>query len=198
MPGLRTSARTNGIGLPNYQAGWFRLNNREKALVFVTDWSRSVIVPTTEDYTLLANPEDPDGFISGFARCQIDVQGVARITRSSDFNLPPLRREAALSLLGYSPSRSSPLCSSPVCWSGCPDRRGRCGSNITTEGLRIRGPYGRLIPLDALDSRAGPSRSTSSPIPTYRVGIRTNGIGMPGYASGWFRLKGGSQPLSSS
>jgi PH (Pleckstrin Homology) domain-containing protein len=29
--------RTNGTGLPNYKAGWFRLQNGQKALLFVGD-----------------------------------------------------------------------------------------------------------------------------------------------------------------
>ncbi len=33
----RLRTRTNGTGLPGYQAGWFKLQNGEKALVFVTD-----------------------------------------------------------------------------------------------------------------------------------------------------------------
>jgi hypothetical protein len=33
----RPAVRTNGTGLPGYQAGWFRLGDGEKALVFLTD-----------------------------------------------------------------------------------------------------------------------------------------------------------------
>jgi hypothetical protein len=58
-PAYSPAWRTNGIGLPNYQAGWFQLNNQRKALLFVTDWSRSVIVPTEEGFTLLLSPDDP-------------------------------------------------------------------------------------------------------------------------------------------
>ncbi|OGO20421.1 MAG: hypothetical protein A2Z15_03700, partial [Chloroflexi bacterium RBG_16_50_11] len=38
--------RTNGIGLPGYAEGWFKLQNKEKALLFLTDSSRVVYVPT--------------------------------------------------------------------------------------------------------------------------------------------------------
>ena len=62
-PGYWPAWRTNGIGLPSYQAGWFQLNNQRKALVFVTDWSRSVIVPTEEGFLLLLSPDDPDSFL---------------------------------------------------------------------------------------------------------------------------------------
>ena len=45
-PGYWPKLRTWGTGLPNYQAGWFLLQNGEKALLFVTDWSRTVAVST--------------------------------------------------------------------------------------------------------------------------------------------------------
>lgn len=55
--------RTNGIGLPGYLAGWFRLSNREKALVFVTDQRSVVHIPTTEGYALLLSVADPDALL---------------------------------------------------------------------------------------------------------------------------------------
>ena len=45
--------RTNGIGLPGFRAGWFRLRNRDKALVLLTDPYRVTYLPTTEGYVLL-------------------------------------------------------------------------------------------------------------------------------------------------
>jgi hypothetical protein len=45
--------KTNGSNLPGYNAGWFKLKNGEKALVFVTDQSRVVYVPTTDNYSVL-------------------------------------------------------------------------------------------------------------------------------------------------
>jgi len=55
--------RTNGIGLPGYQAGWFSLANGEKALLFVTDSHRVVRLPTTEGFTLFVSVADADGFL---------------------------------------------------------------------------------------------------------------------------------------
>ena len=43
--------RTNGIGLPGYLSGWFRLKNGEKALLFVTDWKTVIYLPTTKNYS---------------------------------------------------------------------------------------------------------------------------------------------------
>ena len=49
----KPKSRTNGIGLPGYSEGWFRLANKEKALLFVTDRSRVVYIPTKDNYAVL-------------------------------------------------------------------------------------------------------------------------------------------------
>jgi hypothetical protein len=64
----RIALKTNGINLPGYTAGWFRLNNLEKALVFVTDRSRVVYLPTTDGYALVLSPQDPQSFIASLQR----------------------------------------------------------------------------------------------------------------------------------
>ena len=38
--------RTNGIGLPGYPSGWFKMRNGEKALAFVTQKRSVVRIPT--------------------------------------------------------------------------------------------------------------------------------------------------------
>lgn len=55
--------RTNGVGLPGYRSGWFRLRNGEKALVFVTDARRVAYVPTRAGYSVLVSVAEPDLFI---------------------------------------------------------------------------------------------------------------------------------------
>ena len=55
--------KTNGVGLPGYQAGWFRLRRGGKALLFVTDRTRVVFVPTNEGYSVLLSVPDPDVFL---------------------------------------------------------------------------------------------------------------------------------------
>ena len=65
---LKPTLRTNGIGLPGYRAGWFRLQGGERGLLFVTRSERSVAVPTTEGYTLLVSPADPDAFLASLHR----------------------------------------------------------------------------------------------------------------------------------
>jgi hypothetical protein len=59
----RPKWRKNGIGLPDYQTGWFRLQNKEKALLFVTDRTRVVYVPIKDQYSVLLSVELPDSFV---------------------------------------------------------------------------------------------------------------------------------------
>ncbi len=63
-PGLAPAARTNGLGLPGYGAGWFRLAGGGRALAFVTDRARLVHVPTAAGYALLLSVDDPDGLVA--------------------------------------------------------------------------------------------------------------------------------------
>ena len=58
----RPSSRTNGIAVPGYRAGWFRLRNGHKALLYVTDPKSVVLVPTTEGYDVLLSVVDGDRF----------------------------------------------------------------------------------------------------------------------------------------
>ena len=59
----RLRIRTNGVGLPGYRAGWFRLRSGEKALVFVTDLEQVVYVPTREGYSVLLSVVAPEEFL---------------------------------------------------------------------------------------------------------------------------------------
>jgi hypothetical protein len=67
-PSLVPVRRTNGIGLPGYGAGWFRLASGERVLAFLTDRNRVVYVPTTAGYTLLLSVEDPARFVDELRR----------------------------------------------------------------------------------------------------------------------------------
>jgi len=60
--------RTNGVGLPGYLSGWFKLTNKEKALLFVTDPRRVVRIPTRRGYELLVSVADPDRFLERVRR----------------------------------------------------------------------------------------------------------------------------------
>jgi hypothetical protein len=69
-PEYRPRRRTMGTGLPGYAGGWFRLANGEKALVYLTDRSRAVYLPTGAGYALLLSPADPDGLLEALRRRQ--------------------------------------------------------------------------------------------------------------------------------
>ena len=62
-PELVPARRTLGTGLPRYQSGWFRLKNGEKALLYLTDRSRAVYIPTTAGYSVVISPANPDAFL---------------------------------------------------------------------------------------------------------------------------------------
>jgi hypothetical protein len=70
-PELRPTWRTNGIGLPGYGAGWFKLKNKEKALLFVTDKSKVVYIPTNKGYSALLTVADGDKFIDSLRKIAI-------------------------------------------------------------------------------------------------------------------------------
>jgi hypothetical protein len=52
--------RTNGAGLPGFSLGWFKLQNKEKALLFVTDRSSVVYIPTTDNYSVMLSVREAD------------------------------------------------------------------------------------------------------------------------------------------
>lgn len=60
--------RTNGVGLPGYRSGWFRLRNGEKALLFVTDPSSVAYVPTRDGYSVLLSVRRPERFLESLRK----------------------------------------------------------------------------------------------------------------------------------
>jgi hypothetical protein len=64
MPELTPARRTMGTGLPGYKSGWFRLRNGERALLYLTDTSRAVYVPTSAGYSVMVSPREPDEFLA--------------------------------------------------------------------------------------------------------------------------------------
>lgn len=56
--------RTNGVGLPNYRVGWFRLRNGERALCFLTRSQRVLYLPTLDHFALLLSVSSPDALLS--------------------------------------------------------------------------------------------------------------------------------------
>ncbi|MCI0432082.1 MAG: PH domain-containing protein [Gemmatimonadetes bacterium] len=58
-PSLAPVSRRVGTGLPGYRAGWFRLRNGTKALVYVTESSGVLYIPTREKYVILFSAQQP-------------------------------------------------------------------------------------------------------------------------------------------
>ncbi len=54
--------KTNGLALPDYLLGWFRLRNRTKALMFVTDRHHVVYIPTSDGFSVLLSVSEPEKF----------------------------------------------------------------------------------------------------------------------------------------
>lgn len=63
-PALSPQLRTNGIGLPNYRVGWFRLRNGERALCFLTGNGSVLYLPTKQHFALLISSSDPGGLLA--------------------------------------------------------------------------------------------------------------------------------------
>lgn len=53
-----------GTGLGGFAAGWFRLANLEKALIYLTDGSRVAYLPTHDDYLVLVSFAEPERLIA--------------------------------------------------------------------------------------------------------------------------------------
>ena len=60
---LKPSYKSNGTAVPGFRSGWFRLRNREKALVAMGGGPRVAWVPTTEGYGLLLQARQPQALL---------------------------------------------------------------------------------------------------------------------------------------
>jgi len=67
-PALTPVRRTNGIGLPNYQVGWFRLRDGQRALCFLTRRDSVVYLPTNQKFVLLVSVSGPDQLLEALRR----------------------------------------------------------------------------------------------------------------------------------
>jgi hypothetical protein len=67
-PSLRPRRRTNGVGVPGYRAGWFRLQGGERALLFVTDPGRVLYLPTTQGFAVLLSAREPGALLDALRR----------------------------------------------------------------------------------------------------------------------------------
>lgn len=62
-PGFKPKWRTCGIALPGYGSGWFRLHNKSKALIFLSDKKEAVYIPTRKDFSVLLSSTDNAGLL---------------------------------------------------------------------------------------------------------------------------------------
>ncbi len=67
-PDLKLRIRTNGIGMPGYAVGWFRLKDKEKALAALTGRKDAVYIPTSQGYCLLLSTPEPERFLESLKR----------------------------------------------------------------------------------------------------------------------------------
>ena len=57
-PGLKPKWKTCGTALPGYGSGWFRLYDKSKALIFLSDKKEAVYIPTRKDFSVLLSAEN--------------------------------------------------------------------------------------------------------------------------------------------
>lgn len=62
-PELSPKHRSVGIRVPGYSSGWFKLKNKEKALLFVTNENRVAYIPTKQGYSILTSVDRPQQFL---------------------------------------------------------------------------------------------------------------------------------------
>jgi hypothetical protein len=60
--------KTIGTALSGYRAGWFRLRDGQRALLYVTDPTHVAYIPTTDGYAVLLSVADPGAFIDSLRR----------------------------------------------------------------------------------------------------------------------------------
>jgi len=188
-PGIYPSRRTNGIGLPDYLAGWFRLNDGRSALLFVTDWARTIVVPTTAGYDIVLSPDDPDALVAS-----VKAPPPGSAPRIFPLAVAPVRGWDQFDPIPWLAFVLTPVLTvalfTPLMFAG---RRVRF--ELGDDSLRIRGDlYGRTIPRSVLRV-ADASVIDMKGHPTFGRMLRTNGIGLPNYLSGWFRPHGGGRAL---
>ena len=61
-PEYNISLRTNGARMPGIALGWMRLTNKQKSLVFVTDRTSVILIPT-KDFVVLFSMDKTEKFI---------------------------------------------------------------------------------------------------------------------------------------
>lgn len=69
-PDLAPRWKTVGASLPSVKMGWFRLRDKSKALLLVTDRSRVLHVPTRLGWNLQLSTAEPERLLASLRRAQ--------------------------------------------------------------------------------------------------------------------------------
>ena len=62
--GAPAALETDGLGVGGYASGWFRLQNGEKALIYLTDRRSVAYLPTRDGYSVLLSSHEPERLIA--------------------------------------------------------------------------------------------------------------------------------------
>ncbi|ABZ75008.1 conserved hypothetical protein [Shewanella halifaxensis HAW-EB4] len=63
-PDLKLESRHNGVGMAGYQLGWFKLSNKQKAFVAMSEEQNLVMIPTLRGYRIILSLQEPDRLLS--------------------------------------------------------------------------------------------------------------------------------------
>ena len=63
-PALKPKWKTCGTALPGYGSGWFRLYDKSKALIFLSDKKEAVFIPTRKNFSVLLSAENNPAFLA--------------------------------------------------------------------------------------------------------------------------------------
>jgi hypothetical protein len=67
-PGLKPKWKTAGLAMPGCCAGWFRLYNKSKALIILTDKNEALYLPTRKDFSVLLSSSDNPALLQALQR----------------------------------------------------------------------------------------------------------------------------------
>ncbi|WP_394129282.1 PH domain-containing protein [Shewanella maritima] len=71
-PELSPKWRQNGMGLPGYLLGWFKLKNGDKALMSSANMQHGVMIPTTQGYTIIVSVQQPKLLLEQLQALSVD------------------------------------------------------------------------------------------------------------------------------
>lgn len=70
---LKPLLKTNGVEVPGFHSGWYRMRDRSKAFVARADGHRVLWIPTTRDFSLLLQPRQPQALLDALKRSAADA-----------------------------------------------------------------------------------------------------------------------------